>query len=493
MPFFKSAKDSQAQETLDALSRSLGIIEFAPDGTILTANDNFLTLMGYSLAELVGKPHSMLCDSAYVTSPDYRQFWTGLAAGNFQRAQFHRIAKGGRDVWIEATYNPVRDKAGRVYKVVKIAADVTQSKLEAATWQAEIAAISRSQGVISFAMDGTILDANDNFLRVIGYSLAEIKGHHHSMLVDPAQASRGSYKEFWAKLNSGEFVADRFQRMAKGNKPIWIEASYNPILDMKGKPFKVIKFATDITGQMHLLDDLKSLIDLNFGEIDVAIDSTRDQSREAEFAAANTVDNVQAVAAAAEELAASIHEIAGSMAKSRNAADSAFDQSAQADQATHRLTGAASAMGGIVDLIQSIASQINMLALNATIESARAGDAGKGFAVVAGEVKHLAKQVADATTQISREIDGIQSVAGDVVGALNQIRDSVETVREYVAATAAAVEEQSAVTRDMSSNMQAAAASVHGINGNVGQITMAVSQVASAAAKTRQAAEVLAR
>lgn len=313
------------------------------------------------------------------------------------------------------------------------------------------------------------------------------------MFVEPAYAASKDYAEFWDKLRAGEFQAAQFKRIGKGGREVWIEASYNPILDPDGKPYKVVKFATDITRQVELLASLKQLIDQNFTEMDDAIRQTSLQTEAASRAAGETLGNVQMVASAAEELAASVSEISQSMTMSRNASDGAYDRVTAAGGATQKLADAVLSMGGIVSLIQNIAGQINLLALNATIESARAGDAGKGFAVVANEVKNLANQAARATEQISSEIQAVQAVSDNVVGALGDIRTSIESVKEYVAATASAVEEQSAVTRDMSANMQNASTSVSAISQAINEISAAATQSEQAIAKTKEAASVLAR
>jgi methyl-accepting chemotaxis protein len=347
--------------------------------------------------------------------------------------------------------------------------------------------------VIEFELDGTVLTANDNFLKALGYRLDEIVGKHHSLFVEPAYRSSPEYAEFWAALRRGEYQAAQFKRIAKGGREVWIEASYNPILDAEGKPVRVIKFATDITRQIALLGEVKKLIDVNFTEIDSAILQSNVEAGTASSAANLTLGNVQMVAASTEEMSASITEISQSMTKSQSATDGAFDQVVNAGHSTQRLSEATTAMGGIVGLIQNIAGQINLLALNATIESARAGEAGKGFAVVANEVKNLANQAARATDQITKEIQGVQAISSDVVSALDIIRQSIGTVREYVAATASAVEEQSAVTRDMSSNMQNASTSVDTITKTIGTIGVTIQQIEGAVNKTREAAQVLAR
>jgi methyl-accepting chemotaxis protein len=488
---FSRIRDLNAK--LDALERSHAVIEFSPDGTILSANPAFLAAMGYSAAEIVGQHHSLFVDAAERTTPAYATFWETLRRGEFVQAQFKRLAKGGREVWLEATYNPVLGRDGRTARVVKLATDITARKREEADRAGQIAAIDKSQAVIAFDLDGTILDANANFLQVLGYAREDIVGRHHSMFVEQAYRSSPDYAAFWAALRRGEYQSDRFKRIAKGGREVWIQASYNPIMGPDGRPYKVVKFAADVTEGARLLSDLRVLIDRNFGEIDGALARSSAEADEAGHAAATTSGNVQAMAAAAEELASSVEEIAQSMTKARGATDQAFDQAQAAGAFTERLAAAAAAMGGIVGLIQTIAGQINLLALNATIESARAGEAGRGFAVVAQEVKNLANQAAKATDQIGAEIDGVQSLSADVVRALDGIRASIETMRANVVATASAVEEQSVVTREMSSNMQGTSRAVDGIAVNVAAISGAFGEVSRAVSTTKDAARVLAR
>ncbi len=491
--FVRSTASREATATLKALDKSQAIIEFRLDGTIITANANFLDALGYTLAEVQGKHHGMFVEPRYRESAEYRQFWERLNRGEYQAAQFKRIGKGGREVWIEATYNPILDGNGKPFKVVKFATDVTRQKAESSELKGQVEAIDKSQAVVSFALDGTVLAANDKFLAALGYTLAEVKGRHHSMFVEPAYRESAEYRAFWAALNRGEYQAGQFKRIGKGGREVWIEASYNPILDPNGKPFKVVKFATNITAQIETLDSLKQLIDRNFGEIDRAIERTSGQAGLATGAVQTASGTVQTLAASAEELASSVREIANMMVQSKTATDAAAGQAASAGQATERLVETSSAMGGIIAVIRNIAGQINLLALNATIESARAGEAGKGFAVVAGEVKSLARQAADATNKIATEIERLQVVSGEVVAALGTINKSIDAIREFAAGTASAVEEQSVVTQQMSSGMQTTAATVVAINDNMTEISAAVAQVADALGNTRKAAAVLAR
>ena len=245
----RKLRDNDHAEQIAAIGKSQAVIEFAMEGTILHANDNFLKALGYTLDEIKGKHHSMFVDEAYRQSADYKEFWAKLNRGEYVADEFKRIGKGGREVWILASYNPILDLNGKPFKVVKYATDVTEQKLRNADYAGQIAAVSKAQAVIEFKMDGTVLAANDNFLKALGYTLDEVKGKHHSMFVDDAYRQSADYKEFWAKLNRGEYVADEFKRIGKGGREVWILASYNPILDLSGKPFKVVKYATDVTEQ----------------------------------------------------------------------------------------------------------------------------------------------------------------------------------------------------------------------------------------------------
>ena len=412
-----------------AAGRAQAVIEFNLDGTIVTANENFLNALSYSLGEIRGKHHSMFMPIEERDSAAYREFWASLNRGEYQAAEYKRIGKGGKEVWILASYNPVLDEKGKPFKVVKFATDVTNQKLRNADLSGQIDAIRKSQAVIEFKLDGTIVEANDNFLQALGYSLGEIKGQHHSMFVEHVERTSAEYREFWTSLNRGQFQAGEYKRIGKGGKEVWIQASYNPIFDLNGKPFKVVKYASDVTSQVL-----------------TRIGNERVRNM------------MESVAAGSEELNASVREISEAMTKSRETALGAVEQVATADAQAQRLSNAAQAMSGIVEMINNITGQINLLALNATIESARAGEAGRGFAVVASEVKSLANQAKQATDKIAQEIGSLNGISADVVNALNSIKQAINSVSEYVTSTAAAVEEQSTVTNEMSSSMQRAAA-----------------------------------
>ena len=314
--------------------------------------------------------------------------------------------------------------------MVKFATDVTEAKLRTADLAGQIAAIGKSQAVIEFNMDGTHHDRERQFppyARAIRWPRSRASTTACSF--NRRSATAPAYREFWAALNRGEYQAAEYKRIGKGGKEVWIQASYNPILDLNGKPFKVVKYATDITQQVV-----------------------------ARMKNEHVRGMMESVAAGAEELNASVREISEAMTKSKETAADAVGRVEAADGQAQRLSAAADSMSGIVELIGNITGQINLLALNATIESARAGEAGRGFAVVASEVKSLANQAKQATDRIGQEIASLNGISGDVVTALTEIKQAIQNVSQFVTSTAAAVEEQSTVTNEMSSSMQRAAA-----------------------------------
>lgn len=484
-----------SQATLEAFSRSQAMIEFKPDGTILSANDNFLKAMGYGIDEIRGQHHRMFVDSGYANSAEYRSFWKELAAGKFKSAEFLRFDKSGNEVWIQASYNPVLDRAGKVVKVVKIASDITAQKRDNADREGQINALNRAQAVIHFELDGTILDANDNFLSAMGYTLEEIKGQHHSMFVEPDYRDSAEYKNFWADLANGQYKADQFKRVAKGGREVWIQATYNPILDASGKPFKVVKFASDITAQMQERTKRRQTqkqIDADLEEIANSISAAAQQANDSASASEQTSSSVQTVAAASEELVASIQEISRQVRTALEVSQSAVGEAERSNQIMSGLSEDAKTIGSVIELIDGIADQTNLLALNATIEAARAGEAGKGFAVVASEVKSLASQTSKATEEISSQVSSVQETTEDAVAAITKIMGVINNIGEIAGSISTAVEQQQAVTNEISSNMQSAAQGVELVTGSMQSISAATAQIDAATRKVREASHSLA-
>jgi methyl-accepting chemotaxis protein len=491
---FGSKKNDDLQATLNALDASQAVIEFKPDGEILTANSNFINAVNYSLEEIKGKHHQIFCDPNYVRTPEYATFWKNLAAGIFQAGEFKRFDKKGNIIWLQASYNPIRNQKGEVVKIIKFAADITAEKNQSMDSKGKIDAINRSQAVIEFTPNGEILWANDNFLNVLGYSLGEIKGNHHKMFCEPKYVNSPEYSHFWEDLRQGKFQAAEYKRIGKNGREIYIQASYNPIFDDQGAIIKVVKFATDITEVVMRRmrnENLSAGINQDLGSVVGQVALAAEMTSKAAAASTETGAIVNSVAAAAEEMSQSVSEISSNMMNAKANVEGVFSHAEAANKSADNLSQSAAQMNNIVTIIQDIAGQINLLALNATIESARAGEAGRGFAVVASEVKTLASQVSNSTQTIGTEIANMQSVSNEVVQSLGLISKSMNSVLENVASVATAIEQQNAVTLDISENMQQAVGAVSDISASLEEINGAFGVVADASEKVKTDVEAL--
>ncbi|MCF8060394.1 MAG: PAS domain-containing methyl-accepting chemotaxis protein [Bacteriovoracaceae bacterium] len=490
---------------ISAVDRSQAIIEFNLDGTIITANENFLKTVGYSLDDIKGVHHRIFCDPQYTKTPEYMSFWAKLGSGQYDAGEYKRLGKNGKEIWINASYNPILDNDGKAYKIVKFASDITVEKVRNADFEAKILAMDKSQAVIEFNLDGTIITANDNFLNTLGYTLNDIVGKHHRIFCDPEYANSPEYPKFWDKLNRGEFDSGEYKRIGKNKNNVYIMASYNPVRDAEGNVCKVVKYATDLTKEKEAYQNLVNTFDeaskrlMNSAvslsaaanQLYANSEDTLQRSQSASAAVEEVSSGVMTVGSSTEEMTASIKEISGSAMEASTKSGEAKKKSESTNRLINELGNSSEQIGSVIKVISSIAQQTNLLALNATIEAARAGEAGKGFAVVANEVKELAKQTGQATEEISNQVANVQDATRNSVTAISEIGLLIDSLNEIAASTAAAVEEQSATTGEVSRIVKESSEGVESISELIRNVAESAEESSRTAKKTLDSSDEL--
>lgn len=494
-------RTSEYEGHIDAIDKVMASIEFSLEGTILSANQNFLNTMGYRLDEIQGRHHSIFVDLNTKNSEGYAEFWRKLSQGRFDAGRYKRVAKGNRDVWIQASYNPVLDSSGLPYKVIKYATDITEQVTISADAEGRIKAIGKVMSVIEFSMSGLILDANENFLAAMGYRLDEVRGKHHSIFVDADYGRSEEYRNFWGKLGRGEYDVGRYRRLGKLGQEIWIQASYNPIFDASGHPFKVVKYATDVTEQVRSAHEMRQLV----------IQAT---------------DIAQNVRTAARGIAASNHDLAGrSMSQSefvrqtsesieglahnvransqhaddarqvaKNSADAAKRGVAVISEVvttSEEIRAANERMAQIIGVIDGISFQTNILALNAAVEAARAGEQGRGFAVVAQEVRSLAQRCSVSAKEIRDLIGSARDQVTDGTRLIMQAGNVMQEVLGAVLKVTATVEQIAGASQQQSEGVQSANQALQAINKRVQQDTRLIDGISCSARALEAQAEAL--
>lgn len=415
---------------VNAVDTMQATIEFNIDGTVVKANDSFLRTMGYSLEEIQGKSHKIFCDHEFISSGAWDQFWLDLRGGDLQSGDYKRLTKIGTEVWLKAAYAPVTDKDGKVIRIIKLASDITEQKRTALENAGQLEAVGKSQAVVEFEMDGTILNANDNFLKAIGYTLEEIKGRHHSLFVDKEYANSSAYRNFWKRLGKGEFQVGNFLRIGKGGEEVYIQASYNPILDLNGKPFKVVKYATDMTDFTKGFQATIEFIDgISKGNLDIEM-NLRGATLDGDIG--KMVDDLVA-------LKGNIKNILGEVTRVVNVAG-------RQGQLTERLqiTGLDGSWASLVDSINELLESISrpIIKINEIVTMMAQGNLSQRLKLNAeGDIQTLANALNIAIRNINTLLLEVQSNGLSIASSSMQLQEKSSDMKNNTNEVASAIQE----------------------------------------------------
>jgi methyl-accepting chemotaxis protein len=415
-------RNAEYEDKVAAIGRAQAVAEFDLSGRVLSANQNFLDLMGYPLEEIRGQLHRMFVGPEDAAGADYQTFWEKLGRGELRSGEYRRVTKSGREVWLRATYNPIADLDGRPFKVVTYATDITEAKLRDAEYRGKDVAINRSQAVIEFDLEGKILLANENVQRTLGYSARELVGQHHSMLCTGEYVTSAEYRDFWPRLRTGEYLGGRFHRIGKFGRDVWIQATYSPIFTIGGEPFKVVEYAQDVTDQVQLEQRLSG--------------KTREMG-----------ESIDSLAGSIDEITVSAQEASRLAGETQHNAQNGYEELRNAIEAIDLIEKSSDQIAAIVNVIGEIASQTNLLAFNASIEAARAGEHGVGFSVVAGEVRKLAERSSDAAREITTLIHESATRVGQGSQVSHRAQEAFGMILKSVGSTSESIKRIADSTR----------------------------------------------
>ncbi|MCM2349333.1 MAG: PAS domain-containing methyl-accepting chemotaxis protein [Bacteriovoracaceae bacterium] len=469
-------------------------------GNILSINEKFIQVSKYGRDELLGKPHNT------TRHPDmpkevFKEMWATIGRGNLFRGVVKNRAKDGTPYYVDAVIAPIMGDNGKPKKYLGVRYDITETEIERQNMLGVIHAIDTSFIFIECDPSGNILTGNNIFQKLMEYSADEVKGKHHRIFCESSYVNSPEYSQFWADLKNGQKKSGVFKRMTRSGKEVWFQAVYSPVVDETGRVFKVVIIATDVTEQQivtaiqetaNALSSASAELTATASEMSNTANKTSRESQSAASTAEEVAIAVQTVATNMEEMVASIKEIGRSTNESSKMAKMTLVKAQESNVTITKLGTSSQEIGDVIKVISSIAQQTNLLALNATIEAARAGEAGKGFAVVANEVKELAKQTAKATNDITNKIGAIQTDTKSAVDAIAGISDAVEKLNGISGVIAAAVEEQTATTNEISRVVVQSQKGVESIAGTIKVVSAAANESTISSNQTLDASKELA-